>query len=85
MDELAVQADTDPVEFRLKLLAEADVVEQKFLPWVGDDLYPAKLKRTLEVAAENAKLGQCSRRNLSRGLRHFLQYLLLQHGGGCFH
>lgn len=58
IDELAVKAGVDPVEFRLKLLSEADVVEQKFLPWVGDDLYPAKLKKTLEVAAEKANWGK---------------------------
>ncbi|MBX2873313.1 MAG: molybdopterin-dependent oxidoreductase [Saprospiraceae bacterium] len=57
IDELASRAGVDPVEFRLKLLAEASVVEQKFFPWVGDDLYPAKLKRTLEVATEKANWG----------------------------
>ena len=46
------------MEFRLKLLTEAEVVEQKFLPWVGDDLYPAKLSKTLEVVAEKAEWGK---------------------------
>ncbi|NRB50964.1 MAG: xanthine dehydrogenase family protein molybdopterin-binding subunit [Saprospiraceae bacterium] len=58
IDELAVKAGVDPVEFRLKLLTEAEVVEQKFLPWVGDDLYPAKLSKTLEVVAEKAEWGK---------------------------
>ncbi len=57
IDELAGKAGLDPVAFRLKLLENADVVEQKFFPWVGDDLYPSKLKKTLEVAAEEAKWG----------------------------
>lgn len=57
IDELAHKAGVDPVEFRLKILEKADVVEQKFTPWVGDDLYPSKLKKTLEVAAEKANWG----------------------------
>jgi len=58
IDELAIKAGIDPVQFRLDLLDEASVVEQKALPWVGDDLYPQKLKRTLEVVAEKANWGR---------------------------
>ena len=58
IDELAETAGKDPVEFRLELLEKAEVVPQKFHPWVGDDLYPHKLKKTLEVAAEKANWGK---------------------------
>lgn len=58
IDELAIKAGVDPVQFRLELLDTAEVVEQKSLPWVGDDLYPQKLRRTLEVVAEKANWGR---------------------------
>lgn len=54
IDELAVEAGIDPVQFRLDLLEQASVVEQKELPWVGSDLYPKKLHETLRVVAEKA-------------------------------
>ena len=58
IDELAIKAGEDPVQFRLDLLDAASVVEQKALPWVGDDLYPQKLKKTLELVAEKANWGR---------------------------
>ena len=54
IDELAVEAGIDPVQFRLNLLEQASSVEQKELPWVGSDLYPKKLHETLRVVAEKA-------------------------------
>lgn len=54
IDELAVEAGIDPVQFRLDLLEQASIVEQKELPWVGSDLYPKKLYETLRVVAEKA-------------------------------
>lgn len=57
IDELAIAAGADPVQYRIGLLEKAEVMEQIFVPWVGDNLYPAKLKRTLEVVAEKAKWG----------------------------
>lgn len=57
IDELAAKAGADPVQFRLKLLADAEVVAQKAPPWVGDDLYPEKLRKTLELVAEKANWG----------------------------
>ena len=57
MDELAHIAQEDPLQFRIKLLENAEVVEQKALPWVGDDLYPEKLKNTLELVAEKSNWG----------------------------
>lgn len=58
MDELAHNAQEDPLQFRIKMLEKAEVVEQKELPWVGDDLYPAKLKNTLEMVAEKSNWGK---------------------------
>ena len=60
IDELAHNARIDPIEFRINLLAKAEVMKQKFDPWVGDDLYPEKLKKTLEIAAEKADWGKRS-------------------------
>ncbi len=54
MDELAHKAQIDPLEFRLNLLKKAEVVQQKRDPWVGADLYPAKLVGTLEEVAERS-------------------------------
>ncbi|WP_172435949.1 xanthine dehydrogenase family protein molybdopterin-binding subunit [Sediminicola luteus] len=58
MDELAHKAQEDPIQFRIKMLKKAPIREQKALPWVGDDLYPAKLKHTLELVAEKSNWGQ---------------------------
>ncbi|WP_350284405.1 molybdopterin cofactor-binding domain-containing protein [uncultured Croceitalea sp.] len=52
MDELADSAKKDPLKFRLDLLGNAEIVEQKMDPWVGDDLHPEKLKATLEKVAD---------------------------------
>ncbi len=71
IDELAEKAGRDPVQFRLELLDKAEIVPQKFHPWVGDDLYPKKLKRTLEVAAEKAGWGKSSGSNVFQGVSSF--------------
>ncbi|RDY61559.1 xanthine dehydrogenase family protein molybdopterin-binding subunit [Flagellimonas nanhaiensis] len=60
MDELAHNAQEDPLQFRIKLLENAKIVEQKALPWVGDDFYPEKLKNTLEMVAEKSNWGKKS-------------------------
>lgn len=52
IDELAHIAQRDSLEFRLELLNKAEIVKQKQEPWVGDDLYPKKLAKTLEKVAE---------------------------------
>ncbi|WP_411031247.1 molybdopterin cofactor-binding domain-containing protein [Spongiimicrobium sp. 3-5] len=68
MDELAHSANKDPVQFRLDLLEKAKIVEQKELPWVGDDLYPQKLKKTLEIAAEKSGWGKQGENGIYQGV-----------------
>ncbi|WP_335341374.1 xanthine dehydrogenase family protein molybdopterin-binding subunit [Flagellimonas ochracea] len=68
IDELAHRARIDPLEFRIGLLKNADVVEQVFEPWVGDDLYPDKLGNTLEIAAEKANWGVGKERGIYQGV-----------------
>lgn len=71
IDELAESAGKDPVAFRLELLDKAAIVPQKMHPWVGDDLYPQKLKRTLEVAAQKAGWGKSKTENSFQGVSSF--------------
>ncbi|MEL6304646.1 MAG: molybdopterin cofactor-binding domain-containing protein [Bacteroidota bacterium] len=52
IDELAHRANKDPLAFRLGLLDRAEVVKQKQDPWVGADLYPARVARTLRGVAD---------------------------------
>lgn len=59
LDEIAHRAGIDPVQFRLQLLDQAEpVIDQKSLPWVGDDLYVQRLRKTLELAVEHSGYGQ---------------------------
>ena len=58
IDELAHLAEVDPIQYRLNLLEDANEVEQKLFPWVGDNLYPEKLKKTLEIGRERSKWGK---------------------------
>ncbi len=57
IDELAYLAKKDPITYRIELLDKAEVVEQLMIPWVGDNLYPQKLKETLQVAREKSNWG----------------------------
>lgn len=68
IDELAVEAGIDPVQFRLDLLDQASVVEQKALPWVGSDLYPQRLRKTLTVAAEKANWNKSNASGIFQGV-----------------
>jgi len=68
MDELAVEAGIDPVQFRLDLLEQASIVEQKELPWVGSDLYPKKLYETLRVVAEKANWNKPNANGVFQGV-----------------
>ncbi|PKV49088.1 isoquinoline 1-oxidoreductase beta subunit [Aquimarina sp. MAR_2010_214] len=58
IDELADLAQIDPIEYRLHLLEKAEVVEQIMDIWVGDNLYPKKLRRTLEKVKLESNWGQ---------------------------
>ncbi|UII81134.1 molybdopterin cofactor-binding domain-containing protein [Flagellimonas sp. CMM7] len=58
IDELAHLGQMDPIEYRLELLEKAEVVEQIMDIWVGDNLYPEKLKRTLEKVKHESNWGQ---------------------------
>ncbi|MBO0321514.1 xanthine dehydrogenase family protein molybdopterin-binding subunit [Muricauda sp. CAU 1633] len=60
IDELAHLAKKDPIAYRIELLDKAEVVEQVMEPWVGDNLYPKKLKETLEIVREKSNWGQVS-------------------------
>lgn len=58
VDELANLVQIDPIEYRLDLLDKAEVVEQIMGIWVGDNLYPEKLKRTLEEVKSKSRWRQ---------------------------
>ncbi len=71
IDELAFEAGQDPLQFRLDLLDKSEVFLQKRLPYVGDDLYPQKLKRTLEMVGEKAGWGKSKEDNVYQGVSAF--------------
>ncbi len=69
IDEVAHAAGMDPVQFRFRLLEQAQpVIAQKSLPWVGDDLYVQRLKRTLELAVEHSGYGQTRNDGIFQGV-----------------
>lgn len=67
MDEMAHEAGVDPVEFRLNHLYDEDIVQQKN-EYTLEDLYPARLKDCIRLAAEKAGWGKRTRRNTGLGI-----------------
>lgn len=67
MDEMAHIAQVDPLDFRVNHLKDEDIVKQKNDSTL-EDLYPARLKECLKVAAEKSKWGKKSKRNHGQGI-----------------
>lgn len=67
IDELAATQKMDALSFRFELLKEAKVVEQLMEVWVGDNLYPKKLLRTLESVQKKSNWGN-SRDGIFQGV-----------------
>ncbi|SHG91186.1 xanthine dehydrogenase family protein molybdopterin-binding subunit [Flagellimonas flava] len=68
MDELAHNAGKDPLQFRLEVLKNAEIQEQKQWPWVGSDLYPKKLHNTLELVKEKSSWGRLRTNGIFQGV-----------------
>ncbi|MCE7996621.1 MAG: xanthine dehydrogenase family protein molybdopterin-binding subunit [Roseivirga sp.] len=67
MDEMAHQAKQDPLEFRLNHLIDADIIEQK-TEYTTENLYPARLKGCLRLAADKGDWGKKSKRHSGKGI-----------------
>ncbi len=70
IDELAVAAGEDPVEFRKKLL----VKPANWKPKDEDDVDPARLRGVLELAAEKAGWGKALPKGRGRGIAAFCSF-----------
>lgn len=57
MDEMAHQAKMDPLQFRLNHLVDEDIVKQTS-EYTSEDLYPARMKECLKLAASKAGWGK---------------------------
>lgn len=67
MDEMAFQAKQDPLEFRLNHLVDDDITEQK-TDYTTENLYPARLKGCLHLAADKADWSKKSKKHSGKGI-----------------
>jgi len=73
VDELAVAAKIDPLEYRLRLFDERKPMSSKLWP-EGPPLNVARMKATLKLAAEKAGWGTAAPEGRSRGIACFYSF-----------